>query len=115
MRRLSDRLEVETLRAAAAQASPGELPRSDFVVHVALWALATALVGLAMGSTWSRIVAAAGVLLYSAAVEVAQGALTYTRTPQAADMLANAVGVGAGLAVAVAVGFVLWCLPPGRS
>jgi len=112
LRRLSDRLEIETLRTAAVQVAPGEVPRSDFVVHVALWAVATALVGLAMGATWSRAVAAGGVLLYSAVVEVAQGALTYTRTPQAADMVANAVGVGVGLAVAVAVGLVLWCLPP---
>ncbi len=115
LHRLSDRLAVDTLRVTAAQVAPGsDLPRSYFLMHVALWALATALVGLAMGSTGSKVVAAGLVLLYSAGVELAQAMVTDSRSPQPADMVANTLGVAAGLAVAVGVGFALWCRPPAR-
>ena len=112
LRRLSARLDVSTLTMASAQTTPGgRLPESDFTVHVALWALATGLVGLAMGPAWSKVMAAGTVLAYSAVLEVAQGVYTYSRSPQRADMVGNIVGVAAGLAAALAVGFLLWCRP----
>jgi hypothetical protein len=112
LRRLSDRLDVSALRMASTQpAPPGRLPESDFMIHVAMWALATALVCLAMGATWSKVVAAGTVLAYSVAVEVAQGVYTFSRSPQRSDLTGNALGVAAGLAVAVSVGFLLWCRP----
>ena len=111
-RRLSARLDASSLQPVSAQVQPGgRLPETDFMIHVALWALATVLVALAMGSVWSKAVAAGTVLAYSAALEVAQGVFTSNRSPQRADMVGNALGVAAGLAVAVAVGFLLWCRP----
>ena len=111
-RRLSDRLDVGTVRTAAAQVTPGgDVPRSDFILHVTLWAVATALIGLATRSTRSRVMAASTVLAYSVALEIGQGVFTQSRSPQAADIVANAIGVAAGLALAVAVGLVLWYRP----
>ena len=81
-RRLSDRLDVGTVRAAAAQVTPGgDLPRSDFVIHVTLWAVA----GLAVlsGRAVVRVVplglvrrlagCALAVLAVAAAVEAIRG------------------------------------------
>lgn len=116
LRRLSDRLDASTLQMVSTQVTPGrQLAESDFMIHVALWAMATALVGLAMGSTWSRTVAAGTVLAYSAGLELAQGVFTSGRSPHLSDMAGNAVGVAAGLALAVTVGFLMWCRPPGGS
>ena len=112
LRRLSDRVDRGTLRLAAAQVGPGrDVPEADFVLHVGMWGLATVLLGLAMGATWSRLATAGTVLAYSVGLEVAQGMYTSSRSPQRADVLANGVGVAAGLAVAVALGFLLWLRP----
>ena len=115
-RRLSARLDVSSVQTVSTQAPPGgRLPETDFMIHVVMWALATALVGLAMGSFLSKVVAAGTVLAYSAAVEVGQCVFTSIRSPQRADLVGNAVGVAAGLAAAVAVGFLLWCRPAQPS
>ena len=55
--------------------------------------------------------AAGTVLAGSVALEIAQGVFTHSRSPQAADIVANAIGVAAGLALAVAVGLALGCRP----
>ena len=52
--------------------------------------------------------AAGTVLAGSVALEIAQGVFTHSRSPQAADIVANAIGVAAGLALAVAVGLIVW-------
>ena len=111
-RRLSARLDASSIQSVSAQVTPGgRLPETDFMIHVALWAVATVFVALAMGSVLTKLVAAGTVLAYSVALEVAQGVYTTLRTPQRADLVGNALGVAAGLAVALAVGFLLWCRP----
>ena len=68
-RRLSARLDASSLQPVSAQVPPGgRLPETDFMIHVALWALATVLVALAMGPVWSKAMAAGTVLAYSAAL-----------------------------------------------
>ncbi len=97
LRRLSDRVDVGSSRAAeiASQARP----QSDFEIHVLLWAMVTVFVGLAMWSSRSLLVSTIAVLVLSIAVEFSQGVLTQTRDVQVADMVANVVGASAGLGV----------------
>ncbi len=80
----------------------GDVPFAfDTIGHLALWAIAGALAYAAFGRSRSLLLIAAVLVAISAAVEVGQGMLSSTRSPQLMDLLANTVGVGAGLAVAV--------------
>lgn len=80
---------------------------SDFDVHVAIWAVASLLVGLAMWSWLSLVLANSLVLGASVALELAQAGYSRTRAVELSDMAGNAVGVLAGTVV-VAVFAVLW-------
>ena len=72
----------------------------DFVVHVLIWAVVTALVVLAAWS-WRALPPAAGcVAVSSLALELAQGRWSSTREVERSDALANLVGVGTGTVVA---------------
>lgn len=114
LRRLSTTLDSGVARAAdaagaARAAADARIPQSDFPVHVAVWATAALLVGLAAWS-WPSVVGGAGVVLgLSAGMEAAQGLYSSTRSVQSADLVANAVGVAAG-AGAAALLAVLWRL-----
>ena len=111
---LSDRIDA-TARVPAEQ-----LPGSDVVVHIAVWATAMALVGLTIW-TWRGLMAASLVVLAtSAVVEIAQGVYSSTRVVERSDALANAVGVGVGTLVAISA-YISWSIvsslrdPPTRS
>ncbi len=73
----------------------------DTIGHLGLWAIAGILAYIAFGQKRSLVLIAAVLVAISAAVEAGQGLLSSTRTPELMDLLANAVGVGVGLAVAV--------------
>ena len=79
---------------------PGsELPPTDFLVHIAIWAVVTTLVGLAIWS-WRGLVFAAVVLLGTGiALELAQGRYATTRQVEFHDVVANGIGIGAGVLV----------------
>ena len=80
----------------------GDVPFAfDTIGHLILWAFAGFLAYAAFGRSRSLVALAVALVTASAAVEVGQGLLTSTRRPQVTDLLANAVGVSAGLAVAV--------------
>lgn len=84
-----------------------QLPESDVVVHVAVWALAALLVGLAVW-TWSGLVlGGAAVLGVSVLVEVGQEVWADTRAVEASDLAANALGVGLGV-IAAGACYLLW-------
>ncbi len=106
LRRVSRRIDAGVDRAANATGIdvPGgsaQVPRSDFDVHVAIWAIAALLVGLAMWSWLSLLVGNGLVFGVSVALELAQAGYTRSRAVQLGDVAANAVGVVAGtLAVA---------------
>ena len=106
-RRLSARIDAGVTRAAGAAGVdvPGRDvrgPRSDFDVHVLLWAVAALLVGLAAWSWMSLLVASATVFSGSVAIELAQRTYSSSRTVQFDDVLANGVGVLAGTCLVAA-------------
>lgn len=113
-RRISSRIDAGVHRAAGAAGVdvPGgsvRVPQSDFDVHVAIWAVAALLVGLAMWSWASLVMGSAAVLVTSAGLELAQSAYTRSRNVQFDDLIANTVGVVAGTC-AVAAFSVVWRL-----
>jgi len=119
-RRLSARIDAGVSRAAGATGVdiPGGSvrgPRSDFDVHVAIWATAAVLVGLAAWSWTSLLLANGMVFASSVALELAQRTATASRSASLGDVMGNAVGVIAG-ACAVAAFALLWRIPRrGRS
>ena len=85
------------------------IPQSDFDVHVAIWAVAALLVGLAMWSWLSLLIANGLMFSGSVALELAQATYTRSRNVELGDPAANAVGVVVGT-LAVAAFAVLWRL-----
>lgn len=120
LNRLSARIDAGVSRAAGAAgvevpgAAAAAVPRSDFDVHVMIWAVAAVLVGLAMWSWASLATGSAAVLVASATLELAQESYSRTRTFQFEDLVANAVGVGAGTC-AVAAFALTWRLLVNRG
>jgi hypothetical protein len=110
--RISARIDAGVSRAAGATGVdlPGgavRVSRSDYDVHVALWAVAALLVGLATWSWLSLFLANGTVFACSVALELAQGTLTNSRSVQRTDLLGNASGVILGTC-AVAAFAVVW-------
>ncbi len=102
-RRLWDRIDA----GASAGLPGGRVPQSDFIVHVAIWAIAAALVGLALWTWRGLAYGALGVFASSVVIELAQGTLSISRTVERNDIIANATGVVLG-STAVAACYVLW-------
>jgi hypothetical protein len=112
--RLSSRIDAGAHRAAGAAGVdvPGgsvRVPQSDFDVHVAIWAVAALLVGLAMWSWASLVIGSAAVLVASAGIELSQQIFSRTRTLQLQDLLGNVLGITTG-ACAVAAFALAWKL-----
>ena len=106
---LSKRLEQGDERVARAT-SHADLARSEFVVHVAVWACATIVVGFAMWS-WRSLVGGSGaVVVASALLEVAQPLFTSSRSAQLEDFAANLLGVTVGFGLTAAI----WVLIESR-
>ena len=111
-RRISTRIDAGVSRAAGATGVdvPGRdvrVPRSDFDMHVLIWAVAALLVGLAAWSWVSLFVASAVVFGSSVALELAQRSYSSTRSVQFQDVVANGVGVAVGTCL-VAVFALCW-------
>lgn len=111
-RRLSARIDAGVSRAADAAGvdvpdRAVQVPRSDFDVHVLIWAVAALLVGLAMWSWLSLLVAEVLVFGSSVALELAQHSYSRSRTVQFEDVVANALGVLAGTCL-VALFALMW-------
>lgn len=87
---------------------PGsELPATDFLVHIAIWAVVTTLVGLAIWSWRGLMFAAMGLAAASVLLELAQGRFADTRAVEVRDAIANLLGIAAGL-VAAAACYLVW-------
>jgi hypothetical protein len=123
--RISSRIDTGVHRAAGAAGVdvPGgsvRVPQSDFDVHVVIWAVAALLVGLAMWSWASLVMASAAVLVVSVGLELSQQVFTRSRTVQFTDVMGNTLGVVTGTC-AVAAFTLVWNLfvstrrspPPG--
>jgi hypothetical protein len=96
MRRLFERIDAGD-RAAAVLDDP-RLPQSDAIVHVAVWAIAVVLVGLAVWSWIGLLIGAVVVFAGSIVVEAAQRRYTDSRAVEASDIRANLAGVVLGTA-----------------
>ncbi|MDQ4131808.1 MAG: hypothetical protein M3179_01065 [Actinomycetota bacterium] len=91
-------------------------PRTAFQIHLLVWAVVTALVGLAMWSSRSVLGVAIAVLVLSLASEQAQDVLTQSRNLQVSDAVANVFGVLAGLGFVSGLSTLLgWKDGPGRT
>ncbi len=120
--RIARRIDAGVDRAADATGIdvPGgrvRVPQSDFDVHVAIWAVAALLVGLAMWSWLSLALANGALFSASVALELAQAGYTRSRNVELGDVAGNALGVLAGT-LAVALFAVLWRLthrPPSPA
>jgi len=99
--RLSARIDAD------ARLPAEQLPDSDAVVHIAVWAAAMLFVGLTVWTWRGLVIAAIAVLAISVFVEVGQGLYSTSRAVERSDVLANAVGVSVG-AVATAMAYLLW-------
>lgn len=99
--RLSDRID------APARIPAGQLPETDAVVHIAVWAAAMLLVGLTIWTWRGLVIAALVVLASSIAVEIAQGVYSSSRMVERTDAIANAVGVGVGTLLAASA-YLIW-------
>ena len=62
-----------------------EIPPTDFVAHIAIWAVVTALIGLAIWTWRGLAIGIAALSGGSLLLELAQGRYASTRTVQAAD------------------------------
>lgn len=94
--RLFDRIDLGG-RGAEVLNDP-RLPRSDTIVHIAVWAVATVLVGWALWSWIGLIVGSIAVFALSAVIEQLQGSVATTREVDPTDVTANLAGVAAGAA-----------------
>ena len=89
------------------------LPVPDKVNHVAAFAAMGATAALAQPASWRHAaIASAGLLLYGVVIELVQSLLP-TRVADAADLLADAMGVVCGLLLAAALRHI-WQEPPPR-
>ncbi len=110
----SDRIDAGS--STAAQVASRVQPRTAFQTHLLLWAVVTALAGLAMWSNPSVLGAATAVLILSLASERAQDVLTQTRDLQISDAVANVFGVLAGLGFVSGLSTLFgWKDPPARG
>jgi hypothetical protein len=100
--RLSARIDASERLPSTAQ-----LPESDFLAHVGMWAVAAVLVGWTVWSWRGLVLGTLTVLVLSMLVEAAQGTYSDTRAVEASDVTANALGVGLGATVAAAC-YLLW-------
>lgn len=82
----------------------GDIPFAfDTLGHLILWSIAGALAFLAFGRRTSMGFLIVSLVTLSAGVELGQGFLSSTRRPELADLLANTVGVMAGVLCAALV------------
>ena len=119
VRRLWER--IDTGDRVELAAGP-DVTQPDFMVHVALWAVVTVLVGLTIWTWRGLVFAAAALVLGSLGLELAQGRYAPTRNVEASDALGNILGIALGAAGA-ALCYLAWSggaavvrrLRPGRA
>lgn len=97
--RLSDRLNRSEQIGSLTE---GRNPGNDTIVHIGVWAVAMALVGLAIWRWVPLIIAAVTLFTASVVIEAAQGRYSSSRNVEMSDVFANGVGVSLGVAVTAA-------------
>ena len=101
LRRVSDLLHLDPI--VGGRPSTGPPLAWDTIGHFAAWMIIGLLAGLLPGRALERVRTAIGLFALSAAVEVGQAHLSFSRSAEMTDLLAN----GAGLAVGITIGAVL--------
>lgn len=102
--RLSDRLNRSEQLGTLTE---GRNPGNDAIVHIGVWAVAMALVGLALWRWSTLAVAAVAIFAASIFIEVGQGRYTSSRAVELSDVAANCAGVALG-SLAAAACYVAW-------
>ena len=74
----------------------GFFPGADKLQHAAGYAVMSGYAVLLFATRRARLRAAVGLLAFGIAIELAQGAFTADRTPELADVVANATGIAIG-------------------
>lgn len=110
-RRASNRIEAYMPSWLTARAN-GPLPESDVAVHLVVYAALALLLVLAVWSWRSLLITQLLMLVASIALELSQGVLTVHRSVELSDMVANAIGQGAGVSAGLAL-FYLWRIRSG--
>ena len=75
-------------------------PGADKLQHAVGYAAMSGYAVMLFATRRARWTAAAGLVAFGIGIELAQGALTADRSPELADVIANAAGIAAGLLVA---------------
>ena len=88
-------------------AAGSEVTQTDFMVHVALWAVVAVLVGLTIWTWRGLVFAVAFLVVGSIGLELAQGRYAPTRNVEGSDVLANVLGIASG-ATAAAICYSIW-------
>lgn len=95
------------VRFDGAKRQPGlrrdDLPATDFVLHVAVWAALAMVVALIGWTYWWLILSSAALATGSLALELAQGIYADTRSVELIDGVANLVGVATGSLLAALI------------
>lgn len=116
---LWDRIDPQRL----GDVQRSDLPRTDFMVHIAVWGTVSGLVFVATW-TWRSLVLGSGALaVLSYLIEIGQGRYSSTRHVDITDAFANTVGIAAAAVVAAILfvaynalaGFVVAAFNLGRS
>lgn len=82
----------------------GDIPFAfDTLGHLALWGIAGMLGYAAFRRRTSALFLIVSLTTLSAGVEVGQGLLSATRRPEVKDLIANGIGITAGVALAASV------------
>lgn len=103
-RQLWERIDA----SARVDLPPGsELPGTDALVHIAIWAVVATLVGLTVWGWRGLVFVTVCLAAASGLLELAQGRYAETRAVEASDAVANLLGIGVGVVV-VAVTYLLW-------
>ena len=99
-RRVSERIDGDERARAAGEVT---VLQGDAIVHITVWSLATVFVGMAIWRWRGLLIASLCVLAYAAAVELAQGRFSTSRSVEGSDFVFNIVGVAGGMIAVAAV------------
>ena len=76
------------------------MPGADKLQHALGYAALSLYAGMLFATGRARGWAAAGLMVFGIVIELTQGAMTPDRSPESADVLANAFGIAIGLLLA---------------
>jgi len=92
---------------ASTGSTAAEITQPDFLVHLALWTIIAALVGIAIWTWRGVMIASVALAAIAIGLELAQGRYATTRAVEASDAAANLAGIALGSSIAACC-FLAW-------